>query len=330
MRKDIYIHLGYPKTATKTLQAHYFPYLKDIEYLGKFGKKDNFKIIKIDRKILLDLYHGRVQKIIKYKKKFSQSFYNNLKKSSALISAEGLTMNSFRFIKDNSYNHMKIVSIHEVIDSIKTLFDSNLFNLKIILVTRCQIELIPSLYSQSYRESYVNIKSLNTFKKFVNHILSHEDHPLADYFDYYALIRILEREFSAKNFLILPFEKFKTKKISFLNDLAKFMSTSIENGVLNSNIIENKSIEKYKEKKYHKFSISDILKLKKERHNNVYKFSLLNDSSNFLRLLLLNLKNPGHPILSDDQKKILFEKFRDSNRLLSKKYNLNLENYGYF
>lgn len=330
LRKNIYVHLGYPKTATKTLQAHYFPYLKDIEYLGKFGKNDNFKIIKIDKKILLDLYHGRVQKIIKYKKKFSQSFYNDLKKPSALISAEGLTMNSLRFIKDTSYNHMKLVSIHEVIDAIKTLFDSSLFDLKVILVTRRQIELIPSLYSQSYKESYIKIKLINTFKKFVDHILSDKNHSLSDYFDYTILARILEKEFNIKNILILPFEKFEREKKSFLNDITNFMSTSFENSAFNSTQIENKSIIKFSKKKYYEFSFSEIIDLNPSQYNKVKSLFLFNYFSAFLKLLILNSKNPGPTIFSDDQKKIIFEKFKNSNELLSKKYNLNLDNYGYF
>ena len=47
LKKVIYIHLGYPKTATKTLQAHFFPYLKNVDYLGKLGKFEEYKITKI-------------------------------------------------------------------------------------------------------------------------------------------------------------------------------------------------------------------------------------------------------------------------------------------
>lgn len=315
LKKVIYIHLGYPKTATKTLQAHFFPYLKNVDYLGKLGKLEEYKITKIKKKILLDLYHGKVNEILNYRKKFSHSLYNDIENSSALISAEGLVMNSLRFIQDTTYNCKKLISIYEVIDAIKTLFDHNLFDIKLILVTRRQIELIPSLYGQDYKYSHSKIKLINTFQKYFNHIVSDESSPISNYLNYYELVRIIEKEFSPDNILILPFEQFVENKISFLNNLASFMSTSFEDTVLKSTSIENKSDEKYKKRKYYRYTFDEILAIKKNQYCSLNFFSPSKYLFAMLEFIMQYTKNPGDLKLTDKQKNILFEKYKNSNQL---------------
>ena len=38
-KKTLYLHIGYPRTATKTLQTHFFPDHPDINYLGRHPKR---------------------------------------------------------------------------------------------------------------------------------------------------------------------------------------------------------------------------------------------------------------------------------------------------
>ena len=39
IKKTLYLHIGYPRTATKTLQTHFFPDHPDINYLGRHPKR---------------------------------------------------------------------------------------------------------------------------------------------------------------------------------------------------------------------------------------------------------------------------------------------------
>ena len=41
MKKELYLHIGYPRTATKTLQTHFFPEHKQINYLGRHPKRSD-------------------------------------------------------------------------------------------------------------------------------------------------------------------------------------------------------------------------------------------------------------------------------------------------
>ncbi|WP_201020883.1 hypothetical protein, partial [Pseudoalteromonas sp. H71] len=42
MNKKIYLHVGYPKTATSALQKHVFPELQGLNYIGK-NESEKFK-----------------------------------------------------------------------------------------------------------------------------------------------------------------------------------------------------------------------------------------------------------------------------------------------
>ena len=108
------------------------------------------------------------------------------------------------------------------------------------------------------------------------------------------------------------------------------MSTSFEDNVLKSTSIENKSDEKYKKRKYYRYTFDEILTIKKKQYYSLNFFSPSKYLFALLEFIIQYTKNPGDVRLTDKQKNTLFEKYKKSNQLLSQKYKLNLDNYKYF
>jgi len=148
MNKQIYVHIGFPRTGTTFLQEEVFPYI-DTSEVYYISHSSNNPI----KDILVKLTYTNIYLNPINKEEFEQveSFLLSIKQNKIFISLESLTGDVFD-------NHFPYIVISE---ALKQLFPSA----KILIIIRRQDDLIKSYYLYSLYEGH-----FKTFKKFINYI----------------------------------------------------------------------------------------------------------------------------------------------------------------
>jgi len=159
MRKKIFIHIGYPKTGTTTIQKHFFPKIEEVQYIHKLDS------------LRTDLYKKIIEELVN-KKNSEIDFYNlegelakKLTKDTIVLSSENFLFNAF--IPEKFYNKVVTPSPLAIACNLRDLFDEKKYDVKVIVVIRKQDEMITSIYGQVYTNTYSNFKEYNTFKKYL-------------------------------------------------------------------------------------------------------------------------------------------------------------------
>ncbi|SDR78029.1 hypothetical protein [Christiangramia echinicola] len=154
----IYLHIGYPKTATTFFQEKVFSELEGVYYLGKRNNKES------------DIYSKFYQFIFneknEYKKIISEFLKEKLEFQNILISEEDFLFNSLRF---NQYSDSIDYRI-----SLKRFFDlvnSEKDKCKLLVTTRDVSELVKSIYGQSFYNYFSTIENIKDFEGFKTNFL---------------------------------------------------------------------------------------------------------------------------------------------------------------
>lgn len=234
----LYLHLGYPKTATTFLQREYFSKSKNINYLGKpFNKK----IINLFKEIT----KKKMSNNIRFKKKY---IINNLsKKKINLISQE-----SFFSIFFNKKNH-----IDTTIKNLKKTLRTFKLDLKIFILIRNQEDLFLSLFT----ESFLNIKNkykVDNLEQFIENINDKKFKTFLDNLNFYKRINTLNKTFGTNNVKVFLYEDLKYNFSFFRKTLIKYLC-----------------LDYYEEKKYLKNRIVHASTKKNEKYisNETYLIS---------------------------------------------------------
>jgi hypothetical protein len=198
--KNVYLHLGMPKTGTTFLQARYFPYLKGIRYGGK------------DMMALIDriIYTNPIFLDLKRTEQEAQSILSNIDEESLLISHERLFGNMLRNYEDNVY----------LTGCLKVVFPEA----KLIIVIRRQDELVESIYKQTL-QSYYHQK--------VSSFLNYRDKTFGDSCDQLGLPNLDVKQLNLHRYVqnyvehfgrdkvaVLPYELLRHDQRGFLERLA--------------------------------------------------------------------------------------------------------------
>ncbi len=331
MKKNfMLIHIGYPKTATTTLQKHFFPFIDELFYIGKVHNE--LSQFKINKKFfdLISFYN------------YSQNWDNYFDKIShekILISNEDILANCLKFWKKGK--NLFISNPVQISQNIKMYFEKLNFNTKILITIRRQDEMVTSLYAQSYAHFYSHFEETNTFKKFVEIFISNKtkEHPFRKNLNYNEVTMEFVKVFGKENVHILLYEDLKENPSKFLRNLFAFfeipLSSIYERNFFKKvvNNFENKrSIDKYKKAK--DISLYDLLYFFKNKY--LPNFTI----SDYQKKLLYNIfglitvkKNEDISktiYLTDEQRNLIMEVYRDSNKLLEKNFNLEIKKYGFF
>ena len=139
--KELHLHIGFPRTATKTLQLKLFKKHSDLNYLGRYPDRDIS-------------HHVTINKILTYNENEFTKNFDNLSRE---IKSLPLSFNKANLISDeffllNDLLHQKI-SIKDSIQRLNRLCKSNNINLKIIYSVRNQTDIIKSLFSLTFLTS---------------------------------------------------------------------------------------------------------------------------------------------------------------------------------
>ncbi|POZ88400.1 sulfotransferase domain-containing protein [Petrotoga sibirica] len=330
--KKLLIHIGYPKTATTTIQHRLFATLHETERINYLGRADYSANTYFEQAVGLENYLC-----------LNENFHvNNLKifsEKNNVISNEVFTASVYT---REILLGRRIVDPLEYPQRLSTLFKNVVDNIEIMVTIRNQKDLIYSHYVQNY-PWLANDKSNDAPTKFIfedGQILRKERFKIFYFSD---LLDKYEENFGKENIHILLFEDLKCDTKFFYDQLSQIINVEsslverlLAGGHLNNRRKTNTGY--YREtrkanalgkvvKKFRETNIGNkIINSYKEKYGSNSKML------NTIRKLMYKEDYIFIPKLSEEEKNIIFQEFRESNLKLSEKYHIDqekLKKYGY-
>ncbi|WP_035711981.1 hypothetical protein [Salibacterium aidingense] len=195
MKKTIYVHIGFHKTATSFLQRCIYPNMQSVRYV-KYGK------------LKQELYDLRLKKLSdEHVKQIREKVLKFYKKKPLLISYEGLSGSPFS--QKRSKNNIR------VLEDIRRVFPEEEFDVHIIVGIREQVNLLASLYVQYVHQGGV--------KKPEDHLRDLENQGILDHYHYDYYLGKVEELFGSDHYHLLIYEQFKSETDKHMLDLLRYM-----------------------------------------------------------------------------------------------------------
>ncbi|MDZ5783476.1 sulfotransferase domain-containing protein [Marinococcus luteus] len=198
MRKTVYIHVGYHKTATTFLQKSIYPKLKQqITYLSR-------------KRIQQYLYQVRHKKLSEAQILELRSGIEEMAEPEKplLISYEGLSGNPMSMrekIKDN----------HTILKDLRRVFPEETYDVHIIVGVRHQLDLLTSLYVQYIHQG--GYKQADTvFEEW-------ERLGVLDGYYYFNYLEQVKHLFGSSNYYLMQYERFRENEMKELTKLLQYM-----------------------------------------------------------------------------------------------------------
>lgn len=205
MRKKIYLHVGYPKTATSAFQKFLFPSVGCVSYIGKFeGKAKRFASPGLENV----LYSASTMKKEEFAKLKIPLDIIDLTSTQFLISDETLLFNIFR----PSLWRSEAIGIEDVVSNLRVLQISLGVEFHIIITIRNQLEMLTSMYAQCYNSCYSRMESTSTFDEFFKYF---ERSPkMVEALNYTYVLKCFSESFSKVDLLV--YEELKMEGGQFM------------------------------------------------------------------------------------------------------------------
>jgi hypothetical protein len=214
-----FIHVGYPKCLSTSLQRCYFSKHPDIDYCG-VGIKTNIDYIDKDISNLIEVYIRYSnfkffeKKINFFKKKISKKITRAKVKGKKAIGVSAEILSIGFSAKDND-NYEKARRLSYIFPK----------NTRIIILIRNQIDFLKSIYRESIRVGYD--KSYNDF---INFHLKFSCNSIISDIQYDEIYEIYCKFFKKKNILIIPFENVISNQKKIISDYKKnYLITNLIN-----------------------------------------------------------------------------------------------------
>lgn len=325
--KNIYLHIGYPKTATTTLQARLFSQHPELIYLRSKEKQLNF---------VSDVFFARENFVKRNIRNIKNELLKNTNccRSGKFVYSEESLLSFSMFFRFNPAPYIWMVEPNSVARKLHVSFsDTGVFDsVKIIVTIRKQDEMLKSMYAQVYNLVFKRFRETCNFKKFLNYsLLESPANGIIDTLHYNDIIGEYESLFGKGNICVLVFEELKKDKEKYIKKLSDFMG--IDNGISlsligSSNLNSRSSCERYRTDE------RSLLELAAH-----YKRVLCGDKSfgrsgSFFTKALRKVYIKGRDLkgveICDRHKEELQGQYAIGNNLLSQRYNLELKKYGYY
>ncbi|MBC8283591.1 MAG: hypothetical protein H8E32_07235 [Nitrospinae bacterium] len=298
----VFLHIGYPKTATTTLQRHLFSTSNNLLYLGK-----PFKDKCVENWINEICYNTSVDYSSDDFRNWFKEYRNN-HDFPIFLSHEGFLMPSAQDLQIICERIIKVFG-----------------NCKIVLTLRNQWEIASSFYYSAGLKGlhlFMNSPSIRSFpisaNEWVEYNLTDKTRPMKfhhksffSYLDFNRTIDFLNSKFGKENISILLFENFIKDKNLFINNFedilgCKFSAESFEEKHENKTFYGGMNLKAYLDRLYLKLS------------GGSYAFKQKWDS---VELFKSNLKK--------EYRVELEEYFSEANKKLQEKIDTNLKDLGY-
>jgi len=296
----LYVHIGLAKTGTTTLQKQIFPKLKTFDF---YGDKDAITCFH-DLMFLDDLYYNEQKHI---------DFFNAACKSKpVLFSQECLT--GVTHVLGFRYRSSVARRLHKIGFQ------------KIIITIRNQNSVIESAYRQ-----YIKGGGILTFQNFFNEKKFIGKPFDFNQFEYWKLIQFYSKLFGKENICVLPLELLVKNKKDYLKKIEIFLEGEFEASVYNSTPIDNKGMSNLSliimrilnHFTYSYYRPSTVI-FKKISSHRVHKLL-----SKTIDPLVFKFSKKKKSLLTEHNKKLIYQYYKDSNKQLNDYFNLNLQDYNY-
>ncbi|WP_341327018.1 sulfotransferase domain-containing protein [Methylotuvimicrobium sp. KM2] len=324
-KKTIFIHVGYPKTGTTTLQNHFFPKIEDIQYLGKFYDKEN-KFVFQDELIAKIIFNNEVGSQV------SSVLDDRTIKNKAILSEEAFLFDCLRISRVNGKDYLP--SCNNIAMALRRAFDENRYDVKILISIRKQDDMIASLYAQSYTHYYCKYNKTDTFLKFIDLFLQgNGNHAFKKALDYNDVVSQYKKIFGDRNIHVIVFEQLQQNPQEFYNNLCDILGVDgahLEKELINKQ--ENIRSTSQGHKEIRKTTLLDKLYFFKEKYLPIAKIKLTKRQKEWLRSIVLSKNDHVSKSISMDseQRKAILGIYENANKKLSQSFKLSLGNYGYY
>lgn len=325
------LHIGLPKTATKTLQGNLFTKHPEVDYLGIYSNDAGNEHYRTDvpgvrvknAKIneLLDhlLWEG------KFKPDFERCRELYAQTVAASIKSNAVPVWSWESMVEDTH---KVQAIRA--RNLKEIFGS----CKVLVTIRHPLDFVESLYLQLlYRDNLGSHASTRNglvyepMEKWLETRWNDAGQPPKAHLEYAAAIKNFADVFGNDSVKVLLFEELKKDPNQYLKDVCEFVGIDAEVGV---RLAEQKTFNaRWRQTGYDEFlriSQSPWARLK-------FKFASKEGRKQMLGMTDAGRNNPtgkGAKIdLSDEWKQRILDKTREGNRWLAETWDLPLGKYDY-
>lgn len=349
--KNLIIHVGYPKTATTTLQENVFYPLhisKKINFLGKaeFSGDKNFKTTyKNLQNTLLGTHIISTKQCIpisEENKKLAleddKQRFKNIKSGEFSDHLKSDLPNLFS-LEESLTPYKSLNGFDSLPERLKLMFDDGETQIKILIVLRSQISLMLSFYAQVY-DRFSKINSLNTpSKTFFDEKGSLKPGEYSEIFDFHKTISLYAQTFGKDNIKILLFEDFLSDNFFFLEELSNLLSVTFD--YIDKATFQKPLRKREKEKrggsyiaKFPKKSLMSkiLLQANGSGHFDYLKHVLPSTHPLGLFFRSLATHRTNLPTFSKEEIRTIFTFYLNSNLLLTQNYgvsNEKMKKYGY-
>lgn len=325
--KTIYVHIGFPKTATTTLQNNVFCGHSDINYFGKpfHSETKDMQLVNMQVEVVRKLWRQPENKYERNRLKY-------LVKDSFVPFLDSVKKNIISLEEFSYATERRLLIAERLRDIFKEC--------KIIITIRSQQEAIISAYFWKQMNLEINEPFDDWFQKMVSK-LPDTDLFLLNYttirlFNYAEVIEAYERVFKKENILVLPMEWLKNCPEKFSERLSSFIGINCEETSELLSMHQQNTRMSMATIKYQRFIkrllvafASHILKNKKLSRTDSYQ-GVFRRGPNGMISDILNIcsNNPTHH-WTEKQLYQLNDYYVYGNSLINKRYDLNLDKYGY-
>ncbi|RPF54190.1 hypothetical protein [Aquisalibacillus elongatus] len=195
MKKTIYLHVGYHKTATTFLQNSIFPNLKKVKHIK-------------NKKIKNELYRLRVRKLKDEDILEIRNRFDELGKEGkpTLISYEGLSGSPFK--------QKKPKKAATILKDLRRVFPEDQYDVKLIIGIREQVQMMTSLYVQHLH--------MGGYKQAEDYMDKLEKHEVLDQYKYNEYLDLVEEIFGQDYYLFI-YENLKKDQKGYLLALLNYI-----------------------------------------------------------------------------------------------------------
>ena len=308
-KKQIFIHIGFPKTGTTYLQKNIFPFMKEV-LLDRYGMPINI----LEKKIL-QLNENQYEQEKKGLIKSLEKIFNK-KNKKYILSHEG-------FLRSTRYNqHQNPISndIFKTLNRLNEIF-SNYCEVNFILVIRKYDEILRSYLQQFHNQFKFKYDEDNFLKNLRN---DETEKNILKNFYYGDIINFIDK--LRINYKVLIYEDLKNRPEFFHSQLFNFIDTHInyKNEIFNSSKDKPSSRE------------MTLLKRIKNNYNNGLLLKKIFKLSSYIRLIKYfniylkeNKKFFNNPSFFNKYKKEIYDFYISDFKKLPKNIQIICDKYNY-
>ena len=332
--KQIYLHVGLPKTGTTYLQHRYFSVLGEVGF-ACLAEPFNRSLGLFFEELA---YANPTFYPLEEKRRELEALVSKVSENKILISCEEL----FGWFHLNFANNGFIAeTLHKLIP-----------DAKLIIIVRGQSEWLESAYKQTLRQ--FSSETINGFLRFrggafeTRRLLPGRPQINVSELNYHAYITNYARLFGRGNLLVLPFEQFQKDQSAFLLRLSSFLGVEHIEPVAGRYVNRGYSlITSHLARLINRFIVSEYhgqgliperpfhQYFKKRRDKNFFFRLLCSVTSRFTLNVLLEhgldrLFYVPVRFINTQQRKKIHEMHRASNLLLEREFKPGLDGFGYY